>query len=96
MFKFFGRIRRDLIARNRLGKYLAYAFGEVILVVIGILIALQLNNWNQERINGLKRRENRIDSLCKRPGDPLLLYGQQLGALDAKYPSNGLFLSDRD
>ncbi len=57
MFKFFRRIRKDLIARNRLGKYLAYAFGEVVLVVIGILIALQLNNWNQERINGLKEQE---------------------------------------
>ena len=35
---------------NKTGKYLKYAIGEIILVVIGILIALQLNNWNQQRI----------------------------------------------
>ena len=35
---------------NKTGKYLKYAFGEIILVVIGILIALQVNNWNQDRI----------------------------------------------
>ena len=35
---------------NKTGKYLKYAVGEIILVVIGILIALQINNWNQQRI----------------------------------------------
>ncbi len=35
--------------KNKLGKYLKYALGEIILVVIGILIALQVNNWNEER-----------------------------------------------
>tara|TARA_R110001606_G_scaffold194745_1_gene342473 strand:- start:236 stop:940 length:705 start_codon:yes stop_codon:yes gene_type:complete len=37
--------------KNKTGKYLKYAIGEIILVVIGILIALQINNWNQEKIN---------------------------------------------
>jgi hypothetical protein len=36
---------------NRTGKYLKYAIGEIVLVVIGILIALQINNWNQERVD---------------------------------------------
>ena len=36
--------------KNKTGKYLKYAFGEIMLVVIGILIALQINNWNQDRI----------------------------------------------
>jgi hypothetical protein len=35
--------------KNKNGKYLKYAFGEIILVVIGILIALQINNWNEQR-----------------------------------------------
>ena len=47
MIKFFRRLRQKLLEENRFSKYLLYAFGEIILVVIGILIALQLNNWNE-------------------------------------------------
>ena len=36
--------------KNRTGKYLKYAIGEIVLVVLGILIALQINNWNNQRI----------------------------------------------
>jgi hypothetical protein len=46
MIKFFRKIRQRLIREGRLSSYLAYALGEIVLVVIGILIALQLNNWN--------------------------------------------------
>lgn len=49
MIRFFRSIRRGLIARNRFTNYLLYAVGEIILVVIGILIALQINNWNDAR-----------------------------------------------
>ena len=49
MIKFFRRIRFDLMEKNKTGKYLKYAIGEIILVVIGILIALQINNWNEQR-----------------------------------------------
>ena len=49
MIKFFRKIRQKLLSENKLSKYLIYAIGEVILVVIGILIALQINNWNEER-----------------------------------------------
>lgn len=48
--KLFRRIRHTLILENKTSKYLKYAIGEIILVVIGILIALQINNWNQQRI----------------------------------------------
>ncbi|KPM32943.1 Hypothetical protein I595_1370 [Croceitalea dokdonensis DOKDO 023] len=47
MIKFFRKIRQKLLAENRFSKYLLYAIGEIILVVIGILIALQINNWNE-------------------------------------------------
>ena len=46
MIKFFRRIRYDLMKKNKTGKYFKYAIGEIVLVVIGILIALQLNNYN--------------------------------------------------
>lgn len=57
MIKFFRQIRFDLMEKNKTGKYLKYALGEILLVVIGIFIALQLNNWNTERIQHIESRE---------------------------------------
>ncbi|MDT0558293.1 DUF6090 family protein [Ichthyenterobacterium sp. W332] len=54
MIKFFRHIRRSLINQNKMGKYFKYAIGEILLVVIGILIALQINIWNQEKNNEQK------------------------------------------
>jgi hypothetical protein len=58
MIKFFRHIRQKLIMENKTskpasqtGRYLKYAVGEIVLVVIGILIALQINNWNESRKN---------------------------------------------
>ncbi|MCF7560143.1 DUF6090 family protein [Sabulilitoribacter multivorans] len=51
MLKFFRKIRQRLLTENKFSKYLIYAIGEIVLVVIGILIALQINNWNENRIN---------------------------------------------
>jgi hypothetical protein len=49
MLHFFRNIRRSLLSNNNTGKYFKYAIGEVILVMVGILLALQVNNWNEER-----------------------------------------------
>jgi len=49
MINFFRKIRQNLLSENKAGKYLKYAIGEIVLVVIGILIALQINNWNERR-----------------------------------------------
>ncbi|MEM5566162.1 hypothetical protein WNY78_13665 [Psychroserpens sp. AS72] len=49
MIKFFRKIRQKMLNENRFSKYLLYAIGEILLVVIGILIALQINNLNQSR-----------------------------------------------
>lgn len=49
MIKFFRHIRRQLLGEGKTGKYFKYAIGEIILVMIGILLALQVNNWNTER-----------------------------------------------
>lgn len=49
MINFFKKIRQKLATENKFIAYLRYATGEIVLVVIGILIALQINNWNEER-----------------------------------------------
>lgn len=54
MTHFFRKIRYKLMENNKLGKYLKYAIGEIVLVMVGILLALQVSNWNQQRIAGHK------------------------------------------
>lgn len=58
MIKFFRKIRQRLLTENKFSKYLLYAIGEIILVVIGIMIALQFNNLNEE-----KKKQRNIDQL---------------------------------
>ncbi|MCZ4410058.1 DUF6090 family protein [Cryomorphaceae bacterium 1068] len=48
MIKFFRTIRQNLLTQGRVTRYATYAIGEIVLVVIGILIALQINTWNQD------------------------------------------------
>jgi len=56
MIKFFRHIRKSLLMENKISTYLKYAIGEIVLVVIGILIALQINNWNESKIEHLEER----------------------------------------
>ena len=60
MLTFLRRIRRSLLSENKFSKYLLYAIGEILLVVIGILLALQINNWNEGR-----KDENREQVILK-------------------------------
>lgn len=57
MIIFFKKIRQKLISEYKFSKYLIYAVGEIILVVIGILVALQVNNWNEERKFNLESKD---------------------------------------
>lgn len=56
MFRFFRKIRKNSVPEKAFGQYLLYALGEIVLVVIGILLALQINNWNEERQNTARDR----------------------------------------
>ncbi|MFD2565754.1 DUF6090 family protein [Pseudotenacibaculum haliotis] len=49
MLKIFRRVRQKLLRENKVSNYMLYAIGEIALVMIGILLALQVNNWNEER-----------------------------------------------
>ena len=51
MLRFFRKIRQQFLMENHFSKYLLYAIGEILLVMIGILLALQVNNWNEQRKN---------------------------------------------
>ena len=64
MIKFFRRIRQQLLTENKFSKYVLYAIGEIILVVVGILIALSINNWNSNQKNLVVEKDyivSRID-----------------------------------
>ena len=72
MIKFFRKIRQNLVSEGKNSKYFKYAIGEIILVVIGILIALQINNWNikvqernAERLNLIALQEEFKDNKNK-------------------------------
>lgn len=75
MLRFFRQIRQRLLTDNKFSKYLLYAVGEILLVVIGILIALQVDNWNEEQKQRIEEQKlisalieevaNNIDSLTK-------------------------------
>ncbi len=56
MIKFFSKTRYNLMGTGKKGKYLKYAIGEITLVMIGILLALQVNNWNNDRLESSKEQ----------------------------------------
>ncbi|WP_445383655.1 DUF6090 family protein [Robiginitalea sp. IMCC43444] len=57
MFRFFRQLRQHLLTENKLSKYLLYAIGEILLVVVGILLALQINTWNEGRISKIDEQK---------------------------------------
>lgn len=69
MIKFFRKVRQKLLSENKFSKYLLYAFGEIVLVVIGILIALQISTWNEARKDRLMEKEILMDIRISLTGD---------------------------
>ena len=57
MINFLKKVRKNLLSKNKFSRYIIYASGEILLVVVGILIALQINNWNESRKDRLHEIE---------------------------------------
>ncbi|BAO75372.1 DUF6090 family protein [Winogradskyella sp. PG-2] len=74
MIKFFRRIRQQLLSEKKFSKYLIYAIGEIILVVIGILIALQINNWNEKRKTNIQLKSALKSVYNDMVSDSVILY----------------------
>lgn len=98
--KIFRNIRQKLASENKVMAYLRYAIGEILLVVIGILIALQVNNWNENRKEEEKNRLliEQVYSAIKRDNDLLIsdiiFYRQQLNYCNILF-TNADSLSDQ-
>ncbi|MFC3879777.1 DUF6090 family protein [Algoriphagus namhaensis] len=73
MFSFFRKIRQKLLKANTITRYIAYALGEILLVVIGILIALQVNNWNEDRKAEIAQKELLTNFMVDLMADSVLL-----------------------
>ena len=88
MIKFFRHIRKTLLMENKTSKYFKYAIGEIILVVIGILIALQINNWNEQKDN-----EERIKTTLLQIQDDLLNDIQEIVPIELDYQNRALIIN---
>tara|TARA_R110002051_G_scaffold4683_4_gene25990 strand:- start:26378 stop:27148 length:771 start_codon:yes stop_codon:yes gene_type:complete len=84
MIKFFRNIRKSLLNQGKNGKYLKYAVGEIVLVVIGILIALQINNWNETN-KDLKKEQKILNSLLTAFKENLALIVEAHNSTDIAY-----------
>ena len=87
MIKFFRNIRQKLLSEGKTGKYLKYAIGEIILVVIGILIALQINNWNNGRIEA-NREQTILRNLRSDFNDNIAELNRIYNGTEASYRSS--------
>jgi hypothetical protein len=92
MIKFFRRIRQNLLAEGKTGKYLKYAFGEVVLVVIGILIALSINNWNENQ-KLLKEEKKLLGALVREIESNLASLEQTIQKNDTIFQQSSRFLT---
>ncbi len=96
MLQFFRKIRRDLLSENRFSKYLIYAIGEILLVVVGILLALQINNWNEDKKNE-SLQLNYVKGLISDLEYDIRAYAIGIGEIEAQRTStDALLLCYRD
>ena len=93
MTKIFRKIRQNLIIEKKTSNYLKYAIGEIVLVMIGILLALQINNWNEKRKinidieNVFILLEQELKTNIKQSND-FLKYGYQKDSVHTLFTQN--------
>ena len=95
MIKFFRKIRQKLLTENKFSKYLIYAIGEIILVVIGILIAVSINNANTYRKDRIKEKELLNEIVVNLELNKQLIV-QRIGVLDLLNEMSDLILKLQD
>lgn len=83
MFSFFKKIRQDLAGKGKTGRYLKYAVGEIVLIVIGIFIAMQLQNWNEKRKQKSYYKVT-LDQIYSSINYDLEKFGSQTGRLETQ------------
>lgn len=81
MLNLFRKIRQRLLIKNSFTKYLMYLIGETVLVIIGILIALQINEWNDKR-EKLSKAETYISELKRDLQTDTLIFGNEIRNID--------------
>ncbi|MCF7560923.1 DUF6090 family protein [Sabulilitoribacter multivorans] len=81
MIKFFRKFRQNLLLEGKTGKYFKYAIGEIILVVIGILIALQINNANENR-KSAKQENLYLNRLLSENNDDIMTFKNNIADLE--------------
>ena len=69
MINFFRRVRRRLLSENKVTRYLIYALGEILLVLVGILLALQVNNWNENKKEDTDLRDSLTEMIDELESD---------------------------
>ena len=97
MFRVFRRIREDILTNSKGSRYLLYAAGELSLVIVGILIALQINNWNEERIEQNEIREYALNLSAALDRDIEMLVPVEMQIITSIRQAEGLasYLRDR-
>jgi len=91
MIKFFRKIRQNLLSEGKTRKYFKYAIGEILLVVIGILIALQINNWNESR-KQKKQIHTNILSIAKDISNDTVLQQRVIKSLNKEIKAGELLI----
>jgi hypothetical protein len=92
MIKLFRKIRQNLLSEGKTGKYFKYAIGEIVLVMIGILLALQVNNWNEERKN-ISIRKSYLENLKVDLKEDLENL-ERLNTINTSAETEGFYLAD--
>ena len=96
MLKFFRRIRKQLLNENKLRSYIFYAIGEIILIVVGIIIAIQLNKWKENKkldnirheyylqlVDELDDNKNYINEIIQKFNQKIAQYDKLIQSLDS-------------